>query len=244
MSDTRPKPSRDEVCKRCGHIYLEHTTDGGICTYSGCECNEFERAGDTVQSPGVPEAGPPRAADAPLPDIPRIVKALAGWADYAARGVGTNPVPYVEVLPRMIRETLAAVESLARELAAARAELAAARRDRDRAEEMERYRAMELEQECRSLSAARADAAAAQRERDEATAHLMDAGRSAAQHAQRAAALAEALREFCLLRAPVGADDDPLRYCTQCGSWIDETLKHRDGCKLAAVLARHARGSP
>ena len=54
MSDPRPKPSRDEVCKRCGHIYLEHTTDGGICTYSGCECNEFEWVCDGAAMPDAP----------------------------------------------------------------------------------------------------------------------------------------------------------------------------------------------
>ena len=43
--------------------------------------------------------------------------------NYVRWVVGTNPVPYVEALPRMIGETLAAVESLARELAAARAEV-------------------------------------------------------------------------------------------------------------------------
>ena len=63
MSSEQPKPHRDDVCARCHHIYLEHTTDGGICTYSGCECNEFERAGDTVQSPGVPDAPPPLPED-------------------------------------------------------------------------------------------------------------------------------------------------------------------------------------
>lgn len=112
-----------------------------------------------------------------------------------------------------------------------RADLAAARRDRDRAEEMERYRAMELEQECRSLSAARAEADAARRERDEATAHLMDAGRSAAQHAQRADALAEALREAV----------------EKCVSLFNGAYRVGDAENLSAVkngravLARHAR---